>query len=273
LSNEKWYSGPAVVRELLLHGDSVTEQVWRILGDVLAEASGVEWVLERPKSKPDLAGKLPAAIFAKRLERLPCTKTCHRHGSLHVCFLRTNINPIIEESAACLLQASPDDVHVFNTGLWIHSKGEAASAVRGFRRFIEYAREAGMTLPRIVWRETTPQHFASSPYGTFVERAATKKTKKTPQRCMSAVDEAAMKKGDFRNKVAFAVLKGMEDIDVFKAWEMLMPLAQHHKVERVVKKPGPPDCTHWCETPDGPMFALCRILISDIFKRYWGHLL
>eukprot|EP00873_Tetraselmis_striata_P025938 jgi/Tetstr1/446202/TSEL_033747.t1 len=290
LSDPSWYTGPP--RELVLYGDSITLQMERAIrcllarhapvpeGGTAAAAAGGPGGPAGRRGALETLDETPTAIqlalFAGRrrlasqtkepgparyspaLRGAPCRKdSCTTWGSLTVCAMRTNEHPLQRDTAPCLLAGAPNDVHVFNVGMWHNSKGAMGHAVGAFAAFVRRARMAGEQLPHLVWRESTPQHFAA-PGGNYPGRRG--------GACLKTAAAKQMEGREFRNAATWAAL-GDLDLHIAFAWELL----KLHPELHVQKFKGTEtDCSHWCETPTGAVSALAHVLLSDVFRTYWA---
>jgi hypothetical protein len=229
LTDPVLYSGHP--REVVLYGDSVTLQVESALRCLLSRNSPVR-VADNSygeKGGPEIknaakgvggarrrlhsAQKEPGAVkYSIGLKGAACRKQCRSWGSLTVCVMRTNEHVLQRDTAACLLNSRPSmDVHVFNIGMWHNSRSAMSRAVGQFAKFIKAARAAGERFPHLVWRESTPQHFAARG-GNYVG--------KRTGSCMKSARTKEMEAGEFRNAATWDALAGL-DIDVMAAWELL----------------------------------------------------
>jgi hypothetical protein len=153
----------------------------------------------------------------------------------------------------------PQDVHVFNGGVHINSASAMNKMMDSFREGVANLTAAGVALPRLVWRETTPQHFLAKG-GNFVSQAHVKKTRGCIPRSKVKVEE--LRKGNYRWDSVSRALRGL-DIDVWHVWDLLVVRPDLH--------PSTMDCTHWCDTPQSPLVEISKLLLSDVIRAYWSN--
>jgi len=256
-----WYTGRHR-KEIVLVGDSVMEQLHRqmvchILASSPHRAAG--------KGRGLLASggdyKDTAVTYSRGLKKQSCRKDCYSFGSLRICHYKSRADVLDAQVAPCLLQALPNDVYLFNVGVWHQSPETVTAAVTSFRTFIQQAKASGHVLPRLVFRESSPQHF-KTPGGHFASSPR-------GRGCLERQDTEDMADLEFRNRAAISALKDL-DIDVMYLWELLRPWPQQHVGAVCGVNEKICDCTHWCESQPGSIVkAMAKLTLSDLLQTYF----
>jgi len=244
---------------LYLWGDSVTFQIFRSLARLLLTVAPLKGST-REKGHVDQTKERPVG-YSKQWQprRHTChTRRCHRFGGgLSICFVGVLQHVFTAGTAPCLLRSSPHDVHFINTGTWHNDEGTLRRSLNDFLSFVTKAREAGETLPHVVWRETTPQHFLTK--GGLYHKYA-------PKGCIQSVDLDDLRSHDYRNRMAREMI-GAAGIPIMPLWELLVQRPDLHTT--VFTKPTMPDCTHWCEYSEGPVWAIANLTLSYTAQHFW----
>mmetsp|Transcript_4768 Transcript_4768/g.12288 ORF Transcript_4768/g.12288 Transcript_4768/m.12288 type:complete len:363 (+) Transcript_4768:163-1251(+) len=256
-----WYTGRHR-KEIVLVGDSVMEQLYRQMV-CLVHASSPHRTASKGRGLLVNPGdyKDNAVTYSRGLKKRSCRKECYSFGSLRICHYKSRADVLDAKVAPCLLQARPNDVYLFNVGVWHHRPETVTAAIINFRTFIHQAKANGHILPRLAFRESSPQHFktigghfASGPRG---------------RGCLERQDTEAMAELEFRNRAAVSALKDL-DIDVMYMWELLKPWPQHHVGAACRENENICDCTHWCESQPGSiMKAMAKLTLSDLLQTYF----
>mmetsp|Transcript_38655 Transcript_38655/g.97822 ORF Transcript_38655/g.97822 Transcript_38655/m.97822 type:complete len:283 (+) Transcript_38655:221-1069(+) len=190
-----------------------------------------------------------------------------RFGNLRVCFGEKWQDSAWASNAgvSCFLNSRPDDVHVFNFGLWHNNPLGVPNAVGYMIRFLQdSARARKQAPPHLVWSESLPQHF-KAPGGLYHDD-----TSKIKPGCMQTAHHEKL--SNFRNKLTLPMLDNSSLLDVapvhvFRGWRLLAgyPRSHNHKVDSKL------DCTHWCQYDGSVLSAVVHILLSDISRAFWGR--
>jgi len=295
---------PSEPRTVWLWGDSVLKQVWYHLvcmlskvvppEDISQDVANLAFVADnmQPQSQKKkkikvkagvvswinwgakgIGGKLlqPPLKWSPKLAKLSCKPIygCARFGNLKVCY-----GDVLKDSAfydttttPCFVNSAATDIHVINYGMWHNDRRGLPVATKALSTFLRaMAVHKGMdAMPRIVWFETTPQHFLSKG-GLFSAKPGT-----IQKGCMTEAPLAQMRKLEFRNRVTLPLLNSsslqeVAPMHVFRTWELFAPHPKLHDQ----RSQGKIDCVHWCEYDGGAVMALGEILLSDLSRAFWG---
>eukprot|EP00873_Tetraselmis_striata_P018712 jgi/Tetstr1/438976/TSEL_027468.t1 len=234
-------------------------------GAAAAERPRVAWGTRGVKGNL-LAHPLEWSPELADLECMPF-RPCVRFGNLRVCFGEKWQDSAWASNAgvSCFLNSRPDDVHVFNFGLWHNNPLGVPNAVGYMIRFLQdSARARKQAPPHLVWSESLPQHF-KAPGGLYHDD-----TSKIKPGCMQTAHHEKL--SNFRNKLTLPMLDNSSLLDVapvhvFRGWRLLAgyPRSHNHKVDSKL------DCTHWCQYDGSVLSAVVHILLSDISRAFWGR--
>jgi hypothetical protein len=157
LASPEVFEGPG--RELVLWGDSIMLQFHQALLCQLARHAPKGVAIEKAPTRRLLRTDSQPAQYGPTVSAAPCNakKACFQFGSLTVCIIPITQHVFTTETAPCLFSARPNDVHVFNVGMWHNQESTMLPAVKAFKTFVNSAIEDGRTLPHMLWQESTPQ--------------------------------------------------------------------------------------------------------------------
>ena len=173
----------------------------------------------------------------------------------NVSYTRLNRLPASEEGAEATMHAltegmSSDDVLVFNVGVWPESVAMVPAALRWAAR---HAR------PRIIYRESLPQHFASSTPPFNEARCA---AEPLPRVGLGALQVLAAAKfaspDDAASSASASGGRWSGRLTFLPAWEVLQNRSGEHRMQQ--GNASKADCTHYCGSSSSLRYLASAIL-------------
>ena len=176
------------------------------------------------------------------------------------------------------LALAPTDVLVANQGVWYNwpSAGPGGQHEQDMARVVEDVRalHTEKRLPRLVWRETAPQWFAT-PGGIFPINDETW-LKATPKaEYCRQLDVAAAREADFRNRAAEAALAPLVAaglVEMQRIWEATAALVTP-AAPRGPTLVDVGDCTHYClpGVPDALWTPGLQVALVRLLRLKWAR--
>ena len=202
-------------RSLVFVGDSTSEQQFHALYCDLAAYQATWW--QQP----------PSFVMNKGRVCVPLS------GDALVCFVDFRTAALTKTTPRAVARALrsallPSDVVVFNFGVHYFHASDAADAAAEFAS--AFANESA---PRLVWRETAPQHF---PGGAYLGENS-----KRGRHCVP-FDAPPPAVADAYNRAARPRLAGVPSLRV---WAMSAERWDEHRGRAPGAADAPLDCTHW----------------------------